>query len=115
MIVQVDIVIIRDLYNAIASGDFPTWTMFIQVMTFEEAENWEFNPFDLTKVSSEFNIFFGKCHFYFTELFVFKGTFQCFSSFPHHKTRLRNLGSDGTTQSDCSMSASSECFSVCSL
>lgn len=50
MIVQVNMVIIRDLYNAIASGDFPTWTMFIQVMTFEEAENWEFNPFDLTKV-----------------------------------------------------------------
>lgn len=41
---------IRDLYNAIASGDFPTWTMFIQVMTFKQAEHWEFNPFDLTKV-----------------------------------------------------------------
>ena len=53
MIGQVDIVIFRDLYNAIASGDFPTWTMFIQVMTFQEAENWEFNPFDLTKVQSE--------------------------------------------------------------
>ena len=50
MIGKVDIVIFRDLYNAIASGDFPTWTMFIQVMTFQEAENWEFNPFDLTKV-----------------------------------------------------------------
>ena len=47
---EVNIVIIRDLYNAIASGDFPTWTMFIQVMTFKQAENWEFNPFDLTKV-----------------------------------------------------------------
>jgi len=41
---------IRDLYNAIAEGNFPTWTMYIQVMTFEQAETWEFNPFDLTKV-----------------------------------------------------------------
>ena len=41
---------IRDLYNAIAEGNFPTWTMSIQVMTFKQAENWAFNPFDLTKV-----------------------------------------------------------------
>ena len=40
----------RDLYNAIADGDFPSWTLSIQVMTFEQAEKWEFNPFDLTKV-----------------------------------------------------------------
>ena len=26
--------------------------MFIQVMTFEQAETWEFNPFDLTKVKT---------------------------------------------------------------
>merc|ERR1712038_1913524 len=41
---------IRDLYNAIAAGDHPTWTMYIQVMTFQQAEQWYFNPFDLTKV-----------------------------------------------------------------
>ena len=41
----------RDLYNAIEQGNFPSWTMYIQVMTFEQAEKWEFNPFDLTKVS----------------------------------------------------------------
>ena len=41
---------LRDLYNAISEGNFPTWTMYIQVMTFEQAETWEFNPFDLTKV-----------------------------------------------------------------
>ncbi|XP_037796874.1 catalase-like [Penaeus monodon] len=40
----------RDLYNAISSGDYPSYTMYIQVMTFEEAEKWKFNPFDLTKV-----------------------------------------------------------------
>ncbi|CAG0890171.1 unnamed protein product [Darwinula stevensoni] len=41
---------IRDLYNAIANRNFPSWTLYIQVMTFEQAENWKFNPFDLTKV-----------------------------------------------------------------
>ncbi|KAL7640913.1 UNVERIFIED_CONTAM: hypothetical protein RMT77_008050 [Armadillidium vulgare] len=41
---------IRDLYNAIASGNFPSWTFYIQVMTYDQAENWEFNPFDVTKV-----------------------------------------------------------------
>ncbi|XP_045583173.1 catalase isoform X2 [Procambarus clarkii] len=41
---------IRDLYNAISSGNFPSYTMYIQVMTFEQAENWKFNPFDLTKI-----------------------------------------------------------------
>jgi catalase len=62
---------IRDLYNAIASGSPPSWTVYIQVMTFDEvillvysfkikifqvmciilqAESTSFNPFDLTKV-----------------------------------------------------------------
>lgn len=41
---------IRDLYNAIAKGNYPSWTMYIQVMTFEQAEKWKLNPFDLTKV-----------------------------------------------------------------
>ncbi|XP_078000104.1 catalase-like [Glandiceps talaboti] len=41
---------IRDLYNAIAEGNFPTWTFYIQVMTFEEAEKFRWNPFDLTKI-----------------------------------------------------------------
>ncbi|XP_064571525.1 catalase [Zonotrichia leucophrys gambelii] len=41
---------IRDLYNAIAKGNFPSWSFYIQVMTFEEAEKFPFNPFDLTKV-----------------------------------------------------------------
>ena len=44
---------LRDLYNSIAEGNFPTWTMHIQVMTFEQAETWEFNPFNLTKVLLE--------------------------------------------------------------
>ncbi|XP_013782139.1 catalase-like isoform X1 [Limulus polyphemus] len=41
---------IRDMYNAIAEGNYPTWTFYIQVMTFKEAESFRWNPFDLTKV-----------------------------------------------------------------
>lgn len=41
---------LRDLYNAIANENFPSWTMYIQVMTFAEAEKFRWNPFDLTKV-----------------------------------------------------------------
>lgn len=41
---------IRDLFNAIAKGDFPSWNFFIQVMTFDEAERYKWNPFDVTKV-----------------------------------------------------------------
>ncbi|KAK2169480.1 hypothetical protein LSH36_9g00000 [Paralvinella palmiformis] len=41
---------VRDLYNAIARGDYPSWTLYFQIMTFEEAENFRWNPFDLTKV-----------------------------------------------------------------
>lgn len=41
---------IRDLYNAIASGNFPSWTLYIQVITEAEANAAEWNPFDLTKV-----------------------------------------------------------------
>lgn len=44
---------IRDLYNAIAKGNFPSWTFYIQVMTFEQAEKFKWNPFDLTKVILE--------------------------------------------------------------
>ena len=40
----------RDLFNAIEIGAFPRWTMFIQVMTQEQANNHFDNPFDVTKV-----------------------------------------------------------------
>jgi len=40
----------RDLFNAIAEGNFPSWTMYIQAMTFDEAEKFRWNPFDLTKI-----------------------------------------------------------------
>ncbi|XP_054279446.1 catalase-like [Macrosteles quadrilineatus] len=41
---------IRDLYNAIGRGEFPSWTFAVQIMTYEEAEKFPWNPFDLTKV-----------------------------------------------------------------
>ncbi|MGN6444745.1 catalase [Amnibacterium sp.] len=41
---------IRDLYTAIEDGDFPSWTLKVQVMPYEDAKSYRFNPFDLTKV-----------------------------------------------------------------
>ena len=40
----------RDLWEAIADGDAPEWRLEIQIMPFEEAADYRFNPFDLTKV-----------------------------------------------------------------
>jgi catalase len=44
----------RDLFNAIASGDFPRWEVRLQIATEAELAAWEqktgWNPFDLTKV-----------------------------------------------------------------
>ncbi|MBN2520869.1 MAG: catalase [Bacteroidales bacterium] len=40
----------RDLLESIDKGDFPRWTMKIQVMTDNQAKKCKFNPFDLTKV-----------------------------------------------------------------
>jgi catalase len=40
----------RDLLQAIDGGDFPRWTLFIQVMTEEQAKTHKHSPFDLTKV-----------------------------------------------------------------
>nr|QQL94339.1 catalase [Prodiamesa olivacea] len=44
---------IRDLFDSIANGNFPSWILNIQVMTFEEAEKFKYNPFDVTKVWSQ--------------------------------------------------------------
>ncbi|WP_116946920.1 catalase [Jiangella endophytica] len=41
---------IRDLYEAIARGDAPSWTVHVQVMPYADAASYRFNPFDLTKV-----------------------------------------------------------------
>ncbi|GAA4628898.1 catalase [Cellulomonas oligotrophica] len=41
---------IRDLHEHIADGQFPRWTLRVQVMPYEDAKSYRFNPFDLTKV-----------------------------------------------------------------
>jgi len=40
----------RDLFNAIAKGDFPKWRVCLQIMPEKDAETYRINPFDLTKV-----------------------------------------------------------------
>ncbi len=40
----------RDLVEAIDRKEFPKWDLKIQVMTPEEAQQFRFNPFDLTKI-----------------------------------------------------------------
>ncbi|WP_035273852.1 catalase [Actinoalloteichus caeruleus] len=41
---------IRDLFNSIKAGEHPSWTLYVQVMPYEDAADYRFNPFDLTKV-----------------------------------------------------------------
>lgn len=40
----------RDLANAIKNGDYPSWTLQMQIMPAKDAETYRFNPFDVTKV-----------------------------------------------------------------
>jgi catalase len=40
----------RDLYEAIVRKECPSWTLHMQVMPFDAAKTYRFNPFDLTKV-----------------------------------------------------------------
>ncbi|XP_054161354.1 catalase-like [Oppia nitens] len=40
----------QDLYEAIANGKYPSWTLMIQVITEQEARRFSFNPFDATKI-----------------------------------------------------------------
>jgi catalase len=40
----------NQLFKAIESGEYPKWTFNVQIMPEEEAENYRWNPFDLTKV-----------------------------------------------------------------
>jgi len=40
----------KHLFEAIRDSDFPSWTLYMQIMPFEEAKTYRFNPFDLTKV-----------------------------------------------------------------
>jgi catalase len=40
----------QDLYQAIARGEYPSWTVSVQIMTPEQAADYRFDPFDITKV-----------------------------------------------------------------
>src|SRR3546814_19221890 len=40
----------EDLFGSIEKGDYPQWTLFVQVMPEAEAAKTPYNPFDLTKV-----------------------------------------------------------------
>ena len=43
----------QDLFGSIEKGEFPSWSFEVQIMSFEDAETYRFNPFDLTKVWSQ--------------------------------------------------------------
>ncbi|HWE60641.1 MAG TPA: catalase, partial [Chloroflexota bacterium] len=40
----------RDLFETIKKGDYPVWRLEMQIMPYEDAGTYRFNPFDLTKV-----------------------------------------------------------------
>ncbi|MGO8948070.1 MAG: catalase [Ktedonobacterales bacterium] len=40
----------RDLWEAIARRDYPSWSLQVQIMPYDDAASYHFNPFDLTKV-----------------------------------------------------------------
>ncbi|MCS4506044.1 catalase [Arhodomonas aquaeolei] len=40
----------QDLFAAIEDGDYPKWTVYVQIMPEADAESYHVNPFDLTKV-----------------------------------------------------------------
>jgi catalase len=40
----------HDLYESIEKGDFPRWTLFVQIIPEKDAATYRYNPFDLTKV-----------------------------------------------------------------
>ncbi|MEO9248502.1 catalase [Citricoccus nitrophenolicus] len=40
----------QDLFEAIKRGENPSWDAYLQVMPYEDAKTYRFNPFDLTKV-----------------------------------------------------------------
>ena len=42
----------KDLFEAIKNGDFPKWDVSVQIMPYEDAKTYRFNPFDLTKTWS---------------------------------------------------------------
>lgn len=42
--------VVRQLFESIEKGEYPKWTLYVQIMPEIEAETYRWNPFDLTKV-----------------------------------------------------------------
>ncbi len=40
----------EELFQAIEKGDFPAWKLYVQIMPFEDANTYRWDPFDVTKV-----------------------------------------------------------------
>lgn len=43
----------QDLFEAIERGEYPSWTVYLQVFSEEEALKYKYDPFDVTKVVSQ--------------------------------------------------------------
>jgi catalase len=43
----------QDLWAAIEQGNFPSWSLEVQIMPYADADAYRYNPFDLTKVWSQ--------------------------------------------------------------
>lgn len=67
-----------DLFNAIERGEYPSWSVYVQIMEPEDAKKYRFNPFDVTKVWSHKVKFCSFVHA--TCLFVCVGEYFAFSS-----------------------------------
>ncbi|OZB91262.1 catalase KatA [Paenibacillus sp. XY044] len=44
---------IQDLQQAIEAGDYPSWTLYVQIMPLDDANTYRFDPFDVTKTWSQ--------------------------------------------------------------
>ncbi|CAK8053819.1 catalase [Eupransor demetentiae] len=43
----------HQMFDAIEEGDFPSWTMYVQIIPYEEGLNYKYDIFDVTKVVSQ--------------------------------------------------------------
>src|SRR5699024_8734022 len=43
----------EDLFNAIDKGDYPSWTLYVQIIPYEDYKDYRFDMFDVTKTVSK--------------------------------------------------------------
>ncbi|WP_085521946.1 catalase [Tuberibacillus sp. Marseille-P3662] len=43
----------EDLYNAIEQGDYPSWTLYVQIIPYEDYKTYKWDLFDVTKTVSQ--------------------------------------------------------------